>query len=633
MIGVFAGAMMTIMALVVFGVVVPAGGVDPLFLSVALGSTILLGVVFAANLLFARESNWKWSATQCAVLAFLAYAILRYLTSPFEYEARNELIQVGMCALVYSVAAQQFHRRQDRSLFIAMLAVLAVFQSAYAMWQAFTYSDAILLWARPESYNGRGSGTFVCPNHLAGFLEMVLGLLLARAAMVRRESQAMERAVLLKVVIVYAALMAVGGILVSQSRAGWAATAVGVVGLFLFGEWRLRAWLPRAAVVLAVLAFMGILLWKVAPVRSYVFRSAPLKDNPQAMALNDPSLGGRVLMWTGTMRMIRDAPWFGTGIGSWQWIYQGYKRPGVTVSEPDYAHNDFLNLAADYGLVGAVLMLGVFGAFFRHAWGIARRGQSSEQRAFAAGAMASVTAILAHSWFDFNLHIPANSLLLAVIMGFTTAMDVASKRVPETAARPYVRFAAGILILAACGMGAKLFVPTVMGFYATGLGNALKFDLDYNAAITHYERASAWDPKYAKPHIWTGDIGLSMANWRRGPAKVAERRALARKAVQAYERALLLNPYQAYVRVSIAYAYELAGDDEQALKHYQQAIETSPINAYAYYKLGVFHRDRGREQEAHHAFTKAHEYFNYTDLTFQMNAWEANERRSAAQPK
>jgi len=439
--------------------------------------------------------------------------------------------------------------------------------------------------------------------------------------------------VILKVLIVYAAVMTTAGILISLSRSGWLATVVGLVAFVFLGGWRWRLSLSRAAMVFGLLTFMAVALWNVAPVRGYIIRTVADNNPTQTVALRDPGLGGRVLMWSGTIRMIRDKPLFGTGIGSWQWVYQGYKKPDVTASEPDYTHNDYLNLAADYGLVGATIMLMIFIGFFRHAWRVAKNGQSSEQRAFAVGAMVSVISILVHSWFDFNLHIPANSLLLAAIMGFTAAMGDQPRRLPESSVRPYARFASGIAVLAACGIGLRLFIPTVLGFHYTDLGNGAKTELDYDTAFAHYERASAWDAKYPKPHIRTGDIYLSSANWRRGPMKTEERRSLARQAIQAYERALLLNPFQAYVRISLAHAHELAGNDEQALKNYRQAVETSPINAYAHYKLGCYYRDRGQEQEAYEAFAKANEYFSYTELTFQLNAWEANERRGAAQPK
>ena len=633
MIGVFAGAMMTIMALVLICTVILLGGVNPILLSPAFGLIVLISLMWAGRILGTKELTWNRSPMHWPMLIFVCYSIVRYFATPFEYEARNELFQIGLCALVYFVAAQQFHRRQDRTLFLATLIILAVFESAFAMWQAFTLSDAIFFWERPEAYNGRGSGTFVCPNHLAGFLEMVLGLMVARAVIVRRESQSVERAVILKILIMYAAVMAVAGILVTLSRSGWAATVIGLSAMLFLGEWRLRSVLPRAALVLAVLTFMAVMLWNVGSIRNYVIKSLRVDNQTQGISLSDPTLGGRALMWSGTFRMIRDAPLFGTGIGSWQWVYQRYKAPGVTASEPDYTHNDYLNLAADYGLVGVVIMLAVFISFFRHAWRISRTAQHSEQRAFAVGAMLSVISILVHSWFDFNLHIPANSLLLAAIMGLTAAMGDPQRPLPAKTVQPITRYALGAAVICLSGIGARFFLPTLMAFHNTVLGNGAKWELNYDTAFSHYGRATALDPRYPEPHVKTGDIYLSSANWRKGPAKAGERRSLASKAIQAYERALALNPLLAYVRVSKARAHELAGEDELALQNYRQAIETSPINAYAHYMLGCYYRDRGRDQEALEEFAKANEYGCYSEPTFQMNAAEAQERRGSAQPR
>jgi tetratricopeptide (TPR) repeat protein len=201
------------------------------------------------------------------------------------------------------------------------------------------------------------------------------------------------------------------------------------------------------------------------------------------------------------------------------------------------------------------------------------------------------------------------------------------------AAPPIARYALAATVFCVGVIGVRLFLPTVLAFHHTDLGNGAKWDLDYDAAFSHYGRASALDPKYPEPHVRTGDIYLSSANWRKGPAKAGERRSLANLAIQAYERALALNPLRAYVRVSKARAQELAGEGELALQSYLQAVETSPINAYAWYMLGCYYRDRGQDEKALQAFAKANEYFNYSDPTFQMNAAEALERRGTAQPK
>jgi O-antigen ligase len=566
------------------------------------------------------------------VLIFLAYAVVRYFTSPFEYEARNELFQVGLSGLIFLVAAHQFQHRGDRAIFIAVLAVLAVFQSGYGMWQAFTHSDVVFSWERPETYNGRGSGTFICPNHLAGFLEMILGLLVARAAMVRRESQSMERTVILKVLIVYSAAMAILGIVVSLSRSGWLATVVGLSAFAFLGSWSLRVTLQRVALVFGLLAFMGFVLWNVAPVRNYVVKTLSGNDQSQTLSLRDSTLGGRTMMWSGSLKIIREYPVWGGGIGSWQSYYQRYQDREL-LSEPDYAHNDILQLAADYGLVGAIIMTAVFVCFFCHASRVARQAKSSEERAFAVGAMVSVIAILVHSWFDFNLHIPANSFLLAAIMGFTAALGHQPKLEPSSPVRPYLRYLLGVAVLSICAVGLRFFVPTLLAFHYRWQGSSAKLDLEHDKASAWFKRASALDPKYPLPYIQSGDLSLDAANWRRGPAKADERRALAREAVQAYERALALNPFQARVWVSKARAHELAGEDDLALQNYQQATQAAPGNGYTHYMLGCFYRTHGDEEKAAEAFTKAGHTYGYNPDPAWLDIWRAKAEGDTPQSK
>ena len=631
--GVFAGAMMTIMALVVFGAVIPLGGVNPILLSPAFALVILLAVLWSGKTVFSREAAPTNRALHWAVLSFLAYAVIRYFTSPFEYEARLELFQVGLCGLVYFVAANQFHRRRDRTFFVVALMILAVFESSFGTWQAFTQSDAVFYWERPGGYMGRGSGSYICPNHLAGFLEMVLGLVVARAALLRYKGRSVEQAVILKVLTVYVAAMAIMGILVTLSRSGWAATLIGLFALVLLGDWRLRFSLPRLALVLATVAFMGFVLWNVEPIRNYLLKTFPVDSKTQTVSLSDPTLGGRRLMWAGTIKMIQDYPLFGVGMGAWQWIYQRYKDYRL-MSEPDYPHNDYLNLAADYGLIGLAIMLAVFACFFRHAWRVAKRTQNSEHRAFAMGAMISIISLLVHSFFDFNLHIPANSLLLAAIMGFTVAIEEPEEHpVQRKAPLPFVRYLVGGALLAICGIGIRFFIPTALAFHLAEEGESAKWDINYERAFSDYQRASVLDPHYPKPYIDTGEIYLSSARWRMLPARQNERRDFAHKAIQSFERALALNPTLAYVLVAKARAHELAGEDDLALKAYQRAIEVAPFNGYAYHSLGTFYRDRGEDQKALEALEKANQYILYTELAFQIEEWEVRQRRGTAQPK
>ena len=100
-----------------------------------------------------------------------------------------------------------------------MVAVLAVLESAYGLWQCTTRGATVLNWARSEDYQFRAGGTFVCPNNFATFLIVSLGLLLGYAVIARLDKRAVEQGVLVRLLLIYAALMALVGIIASFSRA------------------------------------------------------------------------------------------------------------------------------------------------------------------------------------------------------------------------------------------------------------------------------------------------------------------------------------------------------------------------------------------------------------------------------
>src|SRR5437879_3229579 len=97
----------------------------------------------------------------------------------------------------------------------------------YALVQFLTDSDHVWHIVRPEAYRKRGSGTFICPNHLAGYLEMVLPLGLVYTLTGRFNHVA-------KVILCYASLVTFTGIAVTVSRGGWVVTAITLVVLVVW---------------------------------------------------------------------------------------------------------------------------------------------------------------------------------------------------------------------------------------------------------------------------------------------------------------------------------------------------------------------------------------------------------------
>ncbi len=110
----------------------------------------------------------------------------------------------------------------------------------------------------------------------------------------------------------------------------------------------------------------------------------------------------RLQRWRVTTGMIREFPWVGHGIGTYCRLYRPYSR-AVDLSSSrrsqaprDYenAHNYFLQLASDTGLLGIGLLLLIFGLMYREAYAQASQRRDMERAAYAKGLIAGVTAYL-----------------------------------------------------------------------------------------------------------------------------------------------------------------------------------------------------------------------------------------------
>jgi tetratricopeptide (TPR) repeat protein len=317
-------------------------------------------------------------------------------------------------------------------------------------------------------------------------------------------------------------------------------------------------------------------------------------------------------MATGTVKLIRDHPVFGWGVASWQWVYGKYKAREV-FTHPEWTHNEYLNVISDYGLVGFLLLAWFFVSFYRHAIRASKSNLPSEQRAFVAGSAVAVTSVLVHSWFDFPLHIPGNAVLLAVIAGCTAAIPRAQENAAPAGLKLPARCALAVVLFAVCGSIAWFYGRTALAMHYTLTGNMSKVEQvgDKSEALEYYEQAIALDPDYPEPHARIGDAYRTLAIWRTRKDKLEERKALAVDAAEAYQRSADLNPYDSDVLLRLGQSYEMAGDDDSALKNYLQAADVDPANAYVHAMLGRYYRSHGNLEEAYNSFKRS-QFLNST---------------------
>src|ERR1051325_3714160 len=363
--------------------------------------TVALVVLWAARLWLSPRPALLWPPICWAVLAFTVYAVARYLTADIEYPARLEFIRFLVYGFLFFVILNNLHRQESVQTIAISLIILAVGVSGYAFYQFATGSTRV--WHVFTDYQHRASGTYICPNHLGGFLEMLVPVGLGYTLTGRVKP-------VTRIVLGYSTLVMLAGIAVTVSRGTWLSASMAVLFFFV-------ALLFHRTFRLPAMVFLGLILvcgFLFLP-RSYFFQARARNVVVNGKVYDDL----RFLLWEPAIKVWKQNFWWGAGPGLFDYRFRQY-RPEIVQHQPDRVHNDYLNVLADWGLTGAAIMaagwclLGIsavktFQAIKSSADLSGRR--TSNKFAFVVGGTLGLFAILIHSMVDFNINIPANALI------------------------------------------------------------------------------------------------------------------------------------------------------------------------------------------------------------------------------
>lgn len=122
----------------------------------------------------------------------------------------------------------------------------------------------------------------------------------------------------------------------------------------------------------------------------------------------------RFQIWSATLEVIRQNFPFGAGFGAFSYAYTQFD-PSSGFERVEQAHNDYLQVLADAGVIGALIGLYFLYRLFRIGFASVKV-ENRYRRGVALGAFAGCVAVLVHSAFDFVLHITSVSILFLTMM-------------------------------------------------------------------------------------------------------------------------------------------------------------------------------------------------------------------------
>jgi putative inorganic carbon (hco3(-)) transporter len=568
-----------------------------------LGSALLL----ARPLWFAETPRWRFPPGIGVLAALAAYAAIGMGFAAVPYAARWEALRWASLLAAAFAWTQLAGRRHRWKWLLAALLMAAALNSLYAWVQHVNDSRMVLWMERPEQYGMRASGTYLCPNHFANVLAMLMPAAIALLLLP-------EAGFPLRLMSVYFLVLSAPALYWTQSRSGWLGAMAGIGATVLLLAWRRsrRAFLLMLVALPPLAAAVGGLAWAALPA---------VRERMGAVIENPEKAGGiRMQMWRDAPAMVRDKPVAGFGGGSYVWIYPPYQKHVRQHLTWDFPHNEYVQVLVENGGIGLGLVLaGLLASAVGLMRGV-RKARTPEGATLLAIAGGALSASLVHALFDFNFRVFPNPHVLAWMGGTAWGVWYAGEKgaEPSTGRSRRLRMAGAAAGAATCGFCAWVALSASLSYFWNLRGEMARAQLNWEEAAEDYPKAIAWDGWNWQPHAGLGHLKATRAIWYRDPDLDEEqrmRRELSSQAVAHFEAALERNPYDMAVEFGLARSLNAVGDAEGALEHYRRAAEFQRRHVFYREQLGVQLRRMGRDREALEVFRQNVENQTSTDVS------------------
>ncbi|MHB1425866.1 MAG: O-antigen ligase family protein, partial [Gemmataceae bacterium] len=296
--------------------------------------------------------------------------------------------------------------------------------SLFALFQFFAAPPYTVYWTIAAQVTP--FGPFICHNHFPDYVNMCIGLgigLLLTQGRRGQSSASVEHVFSPLQMLRNPRTLGICGALglmftavaFSRSRGGLlalvgAAVLCGILGRMHLGRtFRFGPILVVAGVVVALSAWFGFDL---------------VKDRLATLETGE-AFENRVPLWLRSLPIVPDFPIWGTGYGTFGYVevmYRKAARPAEFGLWYDHAHNDYLEILVEGGVVGLCLAVLALAAVYRLGFRALAINRGSRRAGLALGALFAFTALALHSLAEFGAHIPAITLLATVVCAHVCAL-------------------------------------------------------------------------------------------------------------------------------------------------------------------------------------------------------------------
>ncbi len=308
---------------------------------------------------------------------------------------------------------------------VFLLVLSGVVNAVIGIYEFFGGSGALVLLIANRFF--RAFGTFGQPNPFGGFMGLLapIALMAALGYGLRAWRSRSRFAFALTIFYAVSAALLVIGLFFSWSRGAWLGFGASMIALLLALP---RKWWYGVAPAAATVAVV-VILWVsgslpasvVSRIQSVTDEIATFSDvrgvniTPENYANVE-----RLAHWQAAIFMIQANPWFGVGFGNYEAAYPAYNLLNWPLAL-GHAHNYYLNIFAEAGIIGLIAYLGMWTVIVALTWR-ARRHPDPLARLIVIGLLGTWTYLAVHSLTD-NLYVNNLFLHLGVMLGLLALLQ------------------------------------------------------------------------------------------------------------------------------------------------------------------------------------------------------------------
>lgn len=502
----------------------------------------------------------------------LGWSILSFFFSSFGYASIEEIGRLLTYFFLYFAVVNWIKKEKDLISVVVFILIVCSALSVHGLFYYLKEKTSVI------------TSTFGNQNFFSAYLILLLPLIILIVIYNWRRKN-----------FLFASLMFIlTGIIVFLVRimdSQGAFLGIGASLLFLIVLFRRQIFKPKVRVLFFSGLFALLLLGTVLSVPKLPQIKAYINSE-----IESGTIGIRLKIWQGSLRMIKERPLTGWGTGTFYLVYPNFRIPEYflnphSVNATRHAHNELLEITAETGIVGVGFFLWLLATIFSRGVKTFYRNSLNLVNIIHAGLLAGIVALFTQNLTGVNFRFSASSIYFYLFLGLISVGcnfyqtkeegNFFKKKFPK-------KKALGWFILPIAILLGVIYTETTISLVRSSIhlksGITFRNSKMWEEAIAEYNKAIHWDHYNLKAYY---RLAYAYAEINKP-----------NEALTVYLQLKELAPDYADIHYNLGSLYLRSGRWEDAKEELQRAVEQNPYGPKTHCNLGAVYMRLGESDNA-----------------------------------